>query len=182
MSANGHNGVTTPLNLHDRPVLKYTIEPGCPVENPIREPIYDGDVGYDIRTAIFDSSMVLGPGQFYDIPTFVRIELPPGIWGDIRPRSSTYARKRLVVMNGTIDCGYRGSLSVFVFNPNEYDVVIQQGDYLAQLVLLPIFRPSLQKVAELSPSKRGAKGFGSSDSLSSSELLLATLPNTQPTE
>ena len=143
------------------PSLKYTIDPGCPIDTPIKEPAYDGDVGYDLGVAIDDDRILLQPHGFKDIPTYVRVELPPGVWGDIRPRSSTYARRRLVVMPGTIDNGFRGLLSVFIYNPNPTPVEVFKGDYLAQLVLCPVIAPPLNRVQTISPSTRGEKGFGS---------------------
>jgi dUTP pyrophosphatase len=144
------------------PSLKYTIDPGCPIQNPIKEPAYEGDVGYDLGVAIDDEVIVLEPHGFKDIPTYVRVELPPGVWGDIRPRSSTYARRRLVVMPGTIDNGFRGLLSVFIYNPSPTKVEVFRGDYLAQLVLCPIIAPPLFRTQSISPTTRGEKGFGSS--------------------
>jgi dUTP pyrophosphatase len=70
-------------------------------------------------------------------------------------------------MHGTIDPSYRGALSVFVFNPNTYNVLINKGDYLAQLVLIPAYVPPLVVVDKLSPTQRGERGFGSSDLISS---------------
>jgi dUTP pyrophosphatase len=145
------------------PGLKYKIEDGCPIDKPIKEPAYEGDVGYDLGVAIETDTIELEPHGFRDIPTYVRVELPPGVWGDIRPRSSTYARRRLVVMPGTIDNGYRGLLSVFVYNPNPTSVQIMKGDYLAQLVLCPIVAPPLIPTSMISPSSRGVKGFGSTN-------------------
>ena len=143
-------------------MLRYVIDPGCPIDAPIKPPVYSGDVGYDLGVAIRDESITIEPHGFIDVPTFVRVELPDGVWGDIRPRSSTYAKRRLVVMGGTIDQGYRGLLSVFVYNPNPVPVQVVKGDYLAQLVLCPIITPALFKVEKLSPSARAEKGFGSS--------------------
>lgn len=143
-------------------LLRYFIEPGCPIEKPIKEPAYDGDVGYDLGVAIRDDILVIPPHGFTDLPTFVRVQLPEGVWGDIRPRSSTFAKRRLVVMGGTIDNGYRGLLSVFVFNPNPTPVEIHRGDYLAQLVLCPIIAPPLNHVTNMPPTTRGENGFGSS--------------------
>jgi dUTP pyrophosphatase len=142
--------------------LKYQIMPGCPVSTPIKPPAYDGDVGYDLAAAIRDESMELKAHEFTDVPTYVRVELPPGYWGDLRTRSSTFAKRRLLVMPGTIDNGYRGMLSILLFNPNPHPVTIHQGDYLAQIVLQPIVTPSLERVYQISESQRGDKGFGSS--------------------
>lgn len=142
--------------------LKYTIIPGCPVEIPIKPPHYEGDVGYDLAVSIRDETLVIEPGAFCDVPTYVRIELPPNTWGDIRPRSSTFSKRRLIVMNSTIDAGYRGEISVFIFNPNDKPVTIHRGDYLAQLVICTSITPPTELVKELSTSQRGINGFGSS--------------------
>jgi dUTP pyrophosphatase len=143
-------------------ILRYKIDPGCPIEVPIKPPAYPDDVGYDLGVAIDDPVIVLEPHGFRDIPTYVRVQLPAGVWGDIRPRSSTYARRQLVVMHSTIDNGFRGLLSVFVYNPNPVPVEVVRGDYLAQLVLCPILIGELTQVDSISPTTRGDKCFGSS--------------------
>lgn len=155
--------------------LKYTVDPGCPIDTPIKGPAYEGDVGYDLGIAIDDDVLVLQPYAFKDIPTYVRVELPPGVWGDLRPRSSTYARRRLVVMHSTIDNGYRGLLSVFVYNPNPHQVEVYKGDYLAQLVLCPVIVHPLQRVQSISPTPRGEKCYGSSGGFSEPLLMPANI-------
>lgn len=136
--------------------------PGCPIPTPIKPPHYRGDVGYDLGAAIHEDLISLSPHGFIDVPTYIKIELPDGYWGDIRSRSSTFAKRRLIVMPGTIDNTYRGMLSVFIYNPNSTHVAIHRGDFLAQLVLVPIMTPLLCKVDSISPTERGEKGFGSS--------------------
>lgn len=143
-------------------VLKYTILPGCPVDAPIKPPHYDGDVGFDMGIAIHEEYVVVLPNSFANIRTYVCLELPKGMWGDIRARSSTFAKRRLIVMPATIDNKYRGEISIFLYNPNDEAVKIYKGDYLAQLVLLPIDVPQLQRVETLSPTVRGMNAFGSS--------------------
>lgn len=142
--------------------LKYQIMPGCPIDAPIKAPHYAGDVGYDLGAAITDDIIWLAPHEFTDIPTYVKVEIPDGFWGDVRARSSTYAKRKLIVMHSTIDNGYRGMMSILIFNPNPARVPIHRGDYLAQLVLLPRSTPELQQVDEISQTTRGEKGFGSS--------------------
>src|SRR5258708_7074359 len=124
--------------------------PGCPIDRPIKPPHYEGDVGFDLGVAIHEDRMVIQPHMFHDVPTYVKVELPKGYWGDIRTRSSTFAKRRLLVMPGTIDNGYRGQLSVFLYNPNPEPVTVHKGDYLAQLVLLPILTTSLRRVERIS--------------------------------
>jgi dUTP pyrophosphatase len=146
----------------DNGVLRYTVDEGCPISLPIKPPAYEGDIGFDLGAAIEEPSMVVPPHGFVDVPTFVRIELPKRTWGDIRPRSSTFAKRRLVVMGGTIDNGYRGLLSVFIYNPNPTPVTFDRGDYLAQLVIMHSVVPSMKLEDILPESQRGQAGFGSS--------------------
>jgi dUTP pyrophosphatase len=154
----------TKFNDHFK--LNFSVDPGCPIDVPIKPPVYPDDVGYDLGTAIDTDSIDIPANGFSNLQTYVRLELPPGVWGDIRPRSSTFVRRKLIVMGGTIDGGYRGLLSVFVYNPNPHTVTIYKGDYLAQLVLHPILVGDLTKVNSISPSVRGEKGFGSSHGFS----------------
>lgn len=147
--------------------LHYSVDPGCPIDFPIKAPAYEGDVGYDLGAAIPEATMTIEPHGFVNVPTFVHVVLPKGTWGDIRPRSSTFAKRRLIVMGGTIDCGYRGMLSVFLYNPNPTPATFSRGDYLAQLVVMQAVVPTMKLENKLfednfGPNQRGTKGFGSS--------------------
>lgn len=62
---------------------------------------------------------------------------------------------------GIIDSDYRGELMVFFYNYGENEQIIQNGDRLAQLVIQPYLRCEIKKVDELTDSKRGNGGFGS---------------------
>ena len=147
----------------DKITLKYTIKAGCPIQNPIKPPTYKGDIGYNLGAAIQEDELIIEPYKFIDVPTCVHVELPPNMWGLMTQRSSTYAKKKLMVLSAVIDEGYRGELSVFILNVNPTPVKINKGDYLAQLVLMPSTVCELELVDTLSDSERGHKGFGSSD-------------------
>ena len=62
---------------------------------------------------------------------------------------------------GVIDSDYRGELKVLLHNSSQEDFVIQPGDRIAQLILLPVDLPQIQEVAELGDTQRGQGGFGS---------------------
>ena len=64
-------------------------------------------------------------------------------------------------MDGTIDEGFTGALLVFALNPNKYDVVVNRGDRLAQLVLHQSVVYRIEYVDELPKTERGENGFGS---------------------
>lgn len=89
------------------------------------------------------------------------LEIPYGFEGQIRPRSSLSALG-LNIHFGTIDNDYRGEISV-IFNwiPSERYSVVKKGERIAQLVICPVQRCEIEFVDELSTTKRGNGGFGS---------------------
>ena len=119
---------------------------------------YPGDAGMDLAVV---GSFVLNPGESRDLPTGIAVELPPGYWARITGRSSTLRKRGLFVNEGVIDEGYRGELLVYVTNRQSTPVVINHGDRLAQLILHPVHQAPPEWADELSPSARGANGFGS---------------------
>lgn len=116
-----------------------------------------GDVGYDL----FVSERVdVAPYGYAQVPTSVVIELPARIWGMLVPRSSAL-RRGLHGMTGIIDNGYRGEMFGGVFNLTPETICIMPGERIFQLILMPMTTLPLEQVASLSPSERGAVGFGS---------------------
>ena len=96
------------------------------------------------------------------IPTGLCFEIPKGYELQIRSRSGL-ASKGIFVLNspGTIDSDYRGEVSVLLLGIGER-AYLNEGDRIAQAVLCPIVKAELEEVKELSETKRGDKGFGSS--------------------
>ena len=68
----------------------------------------------------------------------------------------------VVSLGGTIDEPYRGSIVVKLYNMSDEDYVVNAGDKVAQLVIMPYLAPKLEVVDELSETDRGSLGFGSS--------------------
>lgn len=64
-------------------------------------------------------------------------------------------------MMGVIDNGYRGELFAGAFNLADVPVVLEVGERVAQLILMPMRIAPLVEVSELSDSERGTLGFGS---------------------
>ena len=79
------------------------------------------------------------------------------------PRSGLAVKKGITVLNspGVVDAGYRGDVGVILFNSGEDPFVVQRGDRIAQLVVLPVLHPSLEFVESLDDTERGEGGFGS---------------------
>lgn len=92
--------------------------------------------------------------------TGVHIELPPNTVGMIKSKSGLNV-KHGIVSEGVIDVGYTGSIVVKLYNHGGYDYVVNKGDKISQLVILPILTPELELVDELEATERGNGGFGS---------------------
>jgi len=107
---------------------------------------------------------VLKPGKRKLISTGIKIMIPEGYEGQIRPRSGLSLKHGITVLNtpGTIDSDYRGIVKVILINLGEEDFKIQRGDRIAQLVIQKIFFPNFKIVETLDKTKRGEGGFGHS--------------------
>jgi len=107
---------------------------------------------------------VLKPGKRKLISAGIKIMIPEGYEGQIRPRSGLSLKHGITVLNtpGTIDSDYRGIVKVILINLGEEDFKIQRGDRIAQLVIQKIFFPNFEIVETLDKTKRGEGGFGHS--------------------
>ena len=112
--------------------------------------------------ACIDSPTNLLPGQRLAVPTGVRLAIPEGYEGQVRPRSGLALKHGVTVLNapGTIDSDYRGEVRVALVNHSETTYVIHPRDRIAQLVVAPVSRASFAQ-AILVESERGDGGFGS---------------------
>jgi dUTP pyrophosphatase len=91
------------------------------------------------------------------------MEIPIGYEAQVRPRSGLAIKHALTVLNspGTIDAGYRGEVCVIMLNAGKNAYSIKRADRVAQMVISKLPDVEIEYVAELSDSKRGAGGFGS---------------------
>ena len=98
------------------------------------------------------------------IKTGVKIQLPEGWLAMILPRSSMGVKTPLRLSNsvGLIDSGYRGELGVIYDNTSDNDYVVNAGDRIAQLLVMPSYRFQAKVVDILADSDRGETGFGDS--------------------
>lgn len=121
-----------------------------------------GAAGMDLRAALFET-LDLAPGARALIPTGLRVAIPAGFEGQVRPRSGNALRLGLTVLNapGTIDSDYRGELGVILINLGQEPARIERGARIAQLVIAPVRQITLQTADELPVSARAERGFGS---------------------
>jgi dUTP pyrophosphatase len=118
--------------------------------------------GLDLRAAL-EAPLALQPGDAALIPSGLSVHIAdPALCAVILPRSGLGHRHGIVLGNGTglIDADYQGPLLISVWNRSAEAFTIQPGDRIAQLVVLPITRVSLQVVDTFADSARGEGGFG----------------------
>lgn len=133
----------------------------------------EGASGYDLFVrAINEDFYEEHEPFFYKIQLGVAFEIPPGVEGQIRLRSSA-GLNGLNQANapGTIDSDYRGEVGVIVQDllglmqslsgkeprPCPFDI----GDRIAQIVFCPVPPVRLVQSEVLSKTTRGSCGFGS---------------------
>ncbi|HSM07438.1 MAG TPA: dUTP diphosphatase [Gemmatimonadota bacterium] len=148
-------------------------------------PARAGDAGIDLVAC---ESVILAPGERAAVSAGIRIALPEGIEGQVRPRSGRALREGLAVVNapGTIDPGYRGPVKVLLLNAApaieaadldgdpatlaerlraglaRRTVNVEVGERIAQLVFARFERPTVHIVAEVPrQTERGEGGLGS---------------------
>lgn len=118
--------------------------------------------GMDLRASL-DAPRVLRPMERALIPTGLYMALPAGYEAQVRPRSGLALKSGITCLNtpGTIDADYRGEVGVILINLSDRDVVIEDGDRIAQLVVAPCQQAEWEPVDVLDQTQRGAGGFGS---------------------
>lgn len=115
-----------------------------------------GSAGLDLHSV---EATVIAPGQRAIVGTGLRINLPQGTEGQVRPRSGLAAKNGITVLNapGTIDSDYEGEIKVILLNTGDSTFFIQKGDRIAQLVIAQV----LQLPDLVLNNIREDNGFGS---------------------
>lgn len=122
-----------------------------------------GSAGYDLYADI-EAPIYLMKGETLLIPTGVAVALP-----DAKSVAVVCARSGLAIKHGItlangvgiIDSDYRGEIKVGLINLGAEDFVIEPGERIAQLLIMPVEIPELVVSDSLSDTDRGSGGFGS---------------------
>ena len=118
--------------------------------------------GADIY-ALADSDVVIPAGKSALIHTGIALEIPTGFVGLVCARSGLASREGLAPANkvGVIDSDYRGELMVALHNHSDEDRTVENGERIAQLLIVPYMQAVFEECDELEDTSRGAGGFGS---------------------
>ena len=134
--------------------LMIKLDPGALM--PVRA--YADDAGLDLRSPY---NVTVKPHDRVVIDTGVHVVIPRGHVGFLKSKSGLMANHGLT-SDGTIDCGFNGSIRVVLFNHSDWHYTVREGDKISQLVIQPVITPDLEVVDSLPDTERGSSGFGSS--------------------
>jgi dUTP pyrophosphatase len=115
--------------------------------------------GYDLYAAE-DAVVVCGTRKL--IKTNISMEITPGYYGRIAPRSGLAYKNGIDVLAGVIDSDYRGDIGVILYNTDKnIDFTVKKGDRIAQIIFEACYTATLNYVDNLDNTLRQAGGFGS---------------------
>tara|TARA_B100001057_G_scaffold144297_1_gene144125 strand:+ start:5001 stop:5456 length:456 start_codon:yes stop_codon:yes gene_type:complete len=136
------------------------------IGNKIPIPKYEtkGSAGLDLRACI-NQKLTIKPGKTEMIPMGYAIHLDDkNLAAMVIPRSGLGSKYGIVLGNlvGLIDSDYQGELMVPAWNRSDQKFEVNQGDRIAQMIIVPVLQAQFEVVEEFVSSERGTKGFGSS--------------------
>ena len=118
--------------------------------------------GYDLH-ACLEEPINIKANQTVKIPTGLAMEIPVGYAGMIFARSGLSTKKGLAPANkvGVCDSDYRGEYIVALHNHSNNDAIVNPGERIAQLVIIPFLSVDFVETDKLNDTVRGSGGFGS---------------------
>jgi dUTP pyrophosphatase len=121
-----------------------------------------GAACFDLHARV-DQDFIMKKGTSGIIPTGLAVEIPPGYEMQIRARSGLAAKHGFTLVNGigTIDSDYRGELKVIATLVQDDELVVKDGDRIAQALIAPVLIVEHLETDELSDTARGEGGLGS---------------------
>lgn len=123
----------------------------------------DKAAGYDLYACLDTESIEIAPHTTAKIGTGLAVAVPDGYFGAVFARSGLAAKEGLRPANcvGVCDSDYRGEYIVALHNDSDTSRTVQNGDRIAQLVIMPYLTAEFLEVDSLDETARGAGGFGS---------------------
>ena len=117
--------------------------------------------GADLYSA--EEEIVIAAGETKLVHTGLSMEIPEGYVGLIYARSGIASKRGLAPSNkvGVIDSDYRGEIMVSLFNHSGETQTVAAGERVAQIVITPYLTVNFVEADDLSDTKRGEGGFGS---------------------
>ena len=109
------------------------------------------------------TKITVSPHSTQKIGTGIAVAIPDGYFGAIFARSGLAAKSGLRPANcvGVADSDYRGEYIVALHNDTDEPKTVENGERIAQLVIMPFLSAEFNEVEELDSTERGSGGFGS---------------------
>jgi len=96
------------------------------------------------------------------VPTGIEVgHIPDGYWFRVEARSGLSFKHKILPHPGIIDTGYRGPLSVMMYNHSDTPYTFKAGDRIAQIVFYYNLDLEMKWGAQKSETKRGEGRLGS---------------------
>ena len=144
--------------------LKFkALNPKIGREIPLPQFATPGSAAMDLRACI-DRPVTIRAGERTVVPTGLAMALPSADYVALLfARSGLGIRKGVCLSNGVgvIDSDYRGEIGVGLVNLSQEAYTVQPGDRIAQLMVVPVERPTVSLVEDLDDTSRGSGGCGS---------------------
>lgn len=119
---------------------------------------HKSDAGLDLYSV---ETMMIQPGKDVLVPTGIVIDFPHGWVAVVKEKSGRAVKNKLTIGACVIDSGYRGELLAHLFNHSDKTLLINKGEKIAQLILVPCWTGTVEIVSNMDSSERGENGFGS---------------------
>ncbi|MDD2958125.1 MAG: dUTP diphosphatase [Lachnospiraceae bacterium] len=118
--------------------------------------------GYDLYSCLDTESLTIAGHETVMVGTGLAAAIPEGYFGGIFARSGLAAKQGLRPANcvGVVDSDYRGELKVALHNDTDSERKIENGERIAQLVVLPYLSLEFEETQNLDETERGTGGFG----------------------
>ena len=119
--------------------------------------------GIDLYANLDRDYIVIAPGETRMFGSGIACDFPEGYWGMVVPRSSVGIKRHLTLPNniGVIDNDYKNEIMIAFTNIGETNQIIENGERVAQMILMPYVLYDVIEVDELQETKRGLGGIGS---------------------
>ncbi len=119
--------------------------------------------GADLYALLENECVTVAPNETLLIHTGISLQIPDGYAGMIFARSGIATKRGLAPANkvGVIDSDYRGEIMVPIHNHSSVPQHLQNGERMAQLVIMPYIQAQFTETDNLDNTDRSSGGFGS---------------------
>ena len=133
-----------------------------------------GSAAFDIYSS---TNTIIPPHQRLAINTEISLAIPFGYYGRIAARSGLTIKSKIDIGAGVIDSDYRGEIKPVLINNDNKQFQINKGDKIAQMIIEACPDVTFEHVEKLSDTKRGTKGFGSTDTPPTAKRVIPVIKN-----